>query len=82
MLAFIFASFNHIFKIVSSRLTDLKLLFMITLPKDLPSDDVVSLVVQFNIRIIDLKNKPKYLSTFMDHRIISFGKLVVFQDIV
>ena len=36
-------------------------------------------VVQFNIRIIDLLNMPKYLSFGMDHRVISLGKLVCFR---
>lgn len=32
-------------------------------------------VVQFNNRIIDLLNKPKYLSIAMDYHVISLGKL-------
>ena len=56
---------------------------MITFANDLPSNGVVSgrvFLVQFNIRFIDLLNKPKYLSIVKNHRVISLGK--VFQDIV
>ena len=37
-------------------------------------------VVQFNIRFIDLLNKPKCLLIVMDHPVISFEKLDAFHD--